>query len=374
MDWLLKGVLVLGLKAIILSYYPLMVSFAVGFATGAFLIWRRRKSSAPPGYEELDSNITYLEGELKMIGIAVSKLLVKAEFSPLERNSSRARNKAYAKPDTGWGASLRNLLKRLSQRFAGGGEGAESDERIHPLTSRIQEAKMELTSLREDINRAGPFLIRAPPSGIRDEGKQAGVPPSSLPVEKNDRQEGGYSELFKPGDAGAQSGLDTPDAGAYWSTDAAPAERRERQTTKNIASDSDVAAEVVESYNRAVIDTSLRQDFRERYQPIIFGTVNAVERRQNPTLDAEFREATHGDFFAFAIPGENRYAVVPRFGLTIQAVSYNAGAVGKVFGEPSYDPALCYSRYRVRRAAIFKRDGDRWELRSPGDLELGAGD
>ncbi|HVQ38125.1 MAG TPA: hypothetical protein VMS31_11365, partial [Pyrinomonadaceae bacterium] len=133
--------------------------------------------------------------------------------------------------------------------------------------------------------------------------------------------------------------------------------------------------QIVELYNRAVGDSLAREQFREHYQPIRLGTVNAVERRQNPTISAEFRETTDGDFFALALASTSQYLIVPRLGLTIEAVSYRAGALGEVFNKTEhYDPALFYSRYRVQLPAYFKRDGDHWELQASGKLDLGLGD
>jgi len=133
--------------------------------------------------------------------------------------------------------------------------------------------------------------------------------------------------------------------------------------------------DVVELYNLAVTDNAARERFREQVEPFRIGTVNAVERRQNPTIEAEFRETTDGDLFAFSISQDNGYAVVPRLGLTIEAVGYSAGALGEVFKKTlDHDPQRYYSRYQVRRPAIFKRDGDRWELVEPGKLDLGPSD
>ncbi|MBC8031144.1 MAG: hypothetical protein H7Z16_13600 [Pyrinomonadaceae bacterium] len=135
-------------------------------------------------------------------------------------------------------------------------------------------------------------------------------------------------------------------------------------------------SDIIGLYNQAVTDNVARERFRERHQPVRVGTVNAVERRQNPTatIKPEFKETTDGDFFAFPKSGGNQYEVFPRLGLTIGPVSYNAGALGEMFGNPAYDPSRSYSRYQVRKPAIFKRDGDCWVLKSPGELDLGLGD
>ena len=132
---------------------------------------------------------------------------------------------------------------------------------------------------------------------------------------------------------------------------------------------------MVEFYNRAVNDPVERERFREDYSPIRVGTVNAVERRQNPTIKAEIRETSDGDFFALPIEGTEDFAVFPRLGLTIEAVSYTAGAIGEVFDKTrDHDPRLYYSSYRVKQPAIFRFEGGRWQLRKPGELELGVGE
>jgi hypothetical protein len=132
---------------------------------------------------------------------------------------------------------------------------------------------------------------------------------------------------------------------------------------------------MVEFYNRAVNDPVAGERFREDYSPIRIGTVNAVERRQNPTIKAEIRETSDGDFFALPIEGTKNFAVFPRLGLTIEAVSYTAGAMGEVFEKTrNHDPKLFYSRYRVKQPAIFRSEGGRWQLCEPGELELGLGE
>ena len=131
--------------------------------------------------------------------------------------------------------------------------------------------------------------------------------------------------------------------------------------------------DMVQLYNRAVSDTVERERFRERFCPIRIGTVNAVERRQNPTIKAEIRETTDGDFYALPL-GNNEFAVFPRLGLTIEAVSFGAGAIGEVYNTKGHDPKQFYSRYRLNQPAIFELEGEHWVLREPGELEFSFGD
>jgi hypothetical protein len=130
---------------------------------------------------------------------------------------------------------------------------------------------------------------------------------------------------------------------------------------------------MVQLYNRAVTDTVARERFREHFCPLRIGTVNAVERRQNPTIKAEIKETTDGDFFA--VPrGSNEFSVFPRLGLTIEAVSFGAGAIGEVYKTKGHDPKQFYSRYCVKKPAIFELEGELWVLREPGELEFSFGD
>lgn len=133
--------------------------------------------------------------------------------------------------------------------------------------------------------------------------------------------------------------------------------------------------EMVQLYNLAVNDTVAREQFREQFCPVRIGTVNAVERRQNPTIKADIRETTDGEFFALPISGTKEFAVFPRLGLTIEAVSFSAGAVGEVFGNTQgHNPKLFYSHYTVKQPAIFRLEGEHWNLKEPGELKLGYGD
>lgn len=144
------------------------------------------------------------------------------------------------------------------------------------------------------------------------------------------------------------------------------------QAQGNTVSTSD---DMVQLYNRAVNDALARERFREYFSPIRIGTVNAVERRQNPTIKAEIRETTDGDFFALRMTGTSEFAVFPRLGLTIEAISFSAGAVGEVFQKTQgHDPKLFYSHYRVKQPAIFRSEGGHWHLQKPGELELGHGE
>lgn len=197
------------------------------------------------------------------------------------------------------------------------------------------------------------------------------------PNHKKGNPPGANVELVEDGvgsDAGSNSIAEAPEYKAGQNeTGGAGAGGSETSSDRETARTS---LSLVQLYNQAVTNNAAREEFRERFKPLRIGTVNAVERRQNPTvsLAPEFKEASDGDFFAVPLDGETGYAVVPRLGLTIGAVSYNAGALGEIFGNPKYDAARSYSRYCVQEPAIFTHENDRWLKVKPGELELGPPD
>jgi hypothetical protein len=138
-----------------------------------------------------------------------------------------------------------------------------------------------------------------------------------------------------------------------------------------------VPAELIHSYNRGVMDASGRDDFQARFQPIRIMTANAMQRRKDPHLEAEFQTGNAGNYYAveFEEGGQKRYAVLPRFGLTFDAVSFGPGAIGDVFDCDEYNPRLEYHRVQVFQPAIFEPDGDQgWRLVEKGRLDLGQGE
>jgi hypothetical protein len=130
-------------------------------------------------------------------------------------------------------------------------------------------------------------------------------------------------------------------------------------------------------YNDAVDDPSLRAEFRDRYRPQRIGTVNAMQRRRNPSLSPEFQTSNDGDYFAVAelVPAQRGFAVVPRFDLTFQDTNYGPGAMGIVFDCPNYDEGLSYRSVKVVQPAIFEPDaGTGWKVARKGILSLGVGE
>jgi hypothetical protein len=123
-----------------------------------------------------------------------------------------------------------------------------------------------------------------------------------------------------------------------------------------------------------VDDRNLRSDFRGKYQPLRIGTVNATERRRDPNMRAEFREASDGNFFAIKLEDQSDYLVIPGFDIAVKHTSYEAGAIGEIFNCPGYNSDLSYLCVKVRRPAVFKVSGQNWMLDKPGELDLGPGE
>lgn len=244
----------------------------------------------------------------------------------------------------------------------------------NPLISEIREIKQAIKIIRSDMEAVtaakGPG--RAPRN---DHNQQSESFDAEAERPSGRKPEPIVADLFNfdyEGERAPPTGADGPQIKRMREQ---PGEDVEFQENDRQSIGVNTTREIIELYNLAVRDSSARERFREQVEPLRIGTVNAVERRQNPTLRAEFRETTDGDLFAFAISPNNLYAVVPRLGLTIEAVSYGAGALGEVFNRTlGHDSELFYSRYRVRRPAVFKRETEHWELVEAGELDLGPGD
>lgn len=334
----------------------LAAAFGVGYLCRHL---KERPKHGSTGDARLDAELESLKYEVAGARNTTSKLLEKAGLTPASAQRGRAafsydtdREPRWEKPKAKFLRDLLHLFRRKGKSVA----ESEASGAEHPGVARLQDARQAIKSIEADVKQAydwwgftgGKQEKAATGDGVTHDSEFS-------PSVSNSAEETSIIRKYNQGHS--------PEALAEVSGRSADA-----------ALGVNVTPGLLELYNRAVTDTEAREQFRDRHMPIRFGTVNAVERRQNPTLDPEFREATDGDFFAFAIPGRKEYAVMPRLGLTIESVSYGAGALGKVFDCPRYEPGLFYSRYRVRRPATFNRDGDRWELRSPGELDLWSGD
>ena len=331
------------------------VALLIGFVCGILVSRWQRRSKRITRLVELENEFLRLDEELERIVVVADRIWEKAK--PASRaNTQTLQPRSYQAHKQSWIKSLyRRTLGKIVKKVTKRKKGKPRD-----ATSRLAASVLRLKSQTDKISRAESLL----PSLTKD---------SPTILRKNDADKG-INSFDNQDDFGL---TDAGSTYVHWQkekesrTTGAPEDSFQRSVEyPPITQD-----ELLELYNHAVTDNFAREEFRERYQPIRLGTVNAVERRQNPTavISPEFRETTDGDFFAFP-SGATTYRVVPRLGLTVGAVSYNAGALGEMFGNPCYDAAQSYSHYQVQQAAIFKRDGEKWELIEPGRLDLGVPD
>jgi hypothetical protein len=300
----------------------IIASVVVGFLV--FLLLRRK--GYPPEYERVAKAIGSLFAELEKVDNAIVELRTLAGYSD---NSGRVH------------ITMSSVVT------------APGDGNTDVLTNKIIEARNRLEGFRRDIENVVPFL---------DRGTTIRHPTEPAHKEK--------SKSLSATDEDSEDRERLPEGQNQTVIELGPQDIQPVEQFPGVA----LPEELVGLYNRAVTDPMASARFRERYQPLRIATTNAVERRQNPTIEEEFKEATNGDFFAVEILGKQSHAVVPRLGLTIEAVSLNAGALAKVFSISNYDTSQFYSRYQIRQPAVFKRDGDKWQLVQPGQLDLGDPD
>lgn len=357
----------IGLNALIGS-----ALFIVGLVVGIIVMRRWYKKPVPPEYESLETAIRHIDAELGRTNSAVSRVWKKAKF----REHERAVPGQVSSPpptDKDWKERLKNLFSRLLKEDI----DKEQIEELHPLTIRLINIKKVIESFGRDLNYYVDRLSDEQVSNTGGEDQTAGKEREAPAiVDSHQPADAGYSVLFENDQAQSQtSNYDRTIEVSEYSDYSEQQYSNVKKPTPSSATAAKIKGGTLELYNRAVTDLVVREQFREQFQPIRIGTTNAVERTGNPTIVAEFRETTDGNFFAFPIHGKKGYAVVPRLGLTIEAVSYSAGAVGEVFSKTQgHDPTLFYSRYSVLKPAIFKCENGRWELQEPGKLDLGPGD
>jgi len=133
-------------------------------------------------------------------------------------------------------------------------------------------------------------------------------------------------------------------------------------------------APLIVLYNQAVDDRNARGEFQQRFRPLRVGTINAADRRRDPSLPPEYKEASDGNFLAIEDSKRMSYLIVPRFDLTVKEANYGAGAIGTIFDCGDWNPLLSYSRVMLERPAVFERSGETWLLKEPGVLDLGQGE
>lgn len=129
------------------------------------------------------------------------------------------------------------------------------------------------------------------------------------------------------------------------------------------------SAQITQLSNRGVDDRSDRDLFREKYAIIRLGNNKAVELRLGEVVEPEFRELDNGNFLAISSPNGSFY-VLPRFDTTLNSSAYNESGFGYVFDCPDYNPDMAYTIVRLKRPAIFRRDGDNWTRIEKGALIL----
>ena len=347
--------------AAIYSFVLLMI----GFVSGVF-VWRWYKGpTAQSDYDALSEEVDYLEDACNRLVDAVSVLWQRthpsSESVPHDHKVKAIRSAERSRWKKVYRKTLGRIVKRRKPKIIG----------TYPLKSRLEASYKRLTQQTDKIRNA-TLLIS---SGSNSSSKAEAPEDDNHPLVDFHDQRAKQSSIGSTG-VDVQPTGEVVKAKAESSHESASKTRSNSSARARPAGPKSAVSIMVELYNRAVSDSQVREQLREQYQPIRIGTVNAVERRQNPTvtIKAEFREAADGDFFAFPISGSNDHAVFPRLGLTVGPVSYHAGGLGEMFGNPDYDPKQSYSRYQVREAALFKRDGNNWELVHPGNLDLGAPD
>lgn len=345
----------------------IIVIFAIGYSAALNKLQAKKVAAAPV---DLDSKLDDLKREIDGAKMAIDRLLKKTGLSSAEAGSRLMITGRYVVP--GERRRLSQTISRMGRLLHLGSKPKEADG--NPLAVRLQESQDKIKGITSDVER----VIQSLNAGIHqrnDSRRSAQLPGEPLEAAESmeDDSQNEFSSLFHP-DSSPEG--KTPDASVPLIVRHRNADEEQGSAGRvaRMPASTNVPGQIIDLYNRAVTDNFAREQFREQYQPLRVGTVNAVERTRNPNIDAEFRETTDGIFFALAIPGKNEYAVVPRLGVTIEAVSFNAGAVGEVFDCPGYEAGLFYSRYRVRQPATFKRDGERWELLKRGALDLGPND
>jgi hypothetical protein len=134
---------------------------------------------------------------------------------------------------------------------------------------------------------------------------------------------------------------------------------------------------LVSAYHAALKNENERSRFREIYRISRIGVLNAMERRRDSNLYPVFQTASDGDYYAIEIgdQGRTKFAVVPRFDLTLQESNYVPGAIGIVFNCSGFNPNLRYRHFRLISPAFFAQAaGENWNLIETGELELGEGE
>ncbi len=341
-----------------------LLTFALGYGYAA---WRRKKRAPKSG--DFESEFASLENQSTIMAEAVCRLM---DLSKIPKPSE-----GTWEPTTQFNPGKWDKIKERVSKFFHFLMVANNNS----ISSRIKKIEKTARGTKNFLNHVSKLIEQGHRIPFQQqEQSESNEPPAVKRSVRPDRvqpvlkEDSLASELFADRQSSARDGgndIDSYSEPNDQDLDVRIIERPPAETPARGQS----GENTIELYNRAVLQSSVREEFRERYQPVRVGTVNAEARTRNPTIKSEFREATDGDLFALRIGGTDRYSVFPRLGLTIEAVTYGAGGLGEVFSKTTkYDPKLFYSRYAVRTPATFRKVGERWDLKDPGQLDLGPPD
>jgi len=128
-----------------------------------------------------------------------------------------------------------------------------------------------------------------------------------------------------------------------------------------------------DEYNDALVDEDKQYLFSDKHKPIIVDVVNSLERRRRRDVAPAFETALNGDYWVIKSEdtGRTTFVVLPRFGLVVRQVNFNAGALGEVFDCPDYRDDDSFQVEKVVKPAVFQktRNGS-WKLVDKGRLML----
>lgn len=152
-------------------------------------------------------------------------------------------------------------------------------------------------------------------------------------------------------------------------------EHKSRRYSDNLQPKESPLQTFIRLYNEAVDDPNKRGDFNQKYSITRIGVANAMDRRQDPSIEPDFQTSTAGAYIAVKIDGQSNYAVVPRFGTTIDNYLYGPGAAEKIFYCDGYKPNSSYTDVKVIQPAFFDPDTSRqkWTFKEKGKGTLDLG-
>lgn len=125
-------------------------------------------------------------------------------------------------------------------------------------------------------------------------------------------------------------------------------------------------------YNAARDDREVRNEFWAKFQFDQLGNRNTTDQRLGRTNAHDFRTSeSMGDFIAVKNPENGIYLVVPSFTIAVDDTSFRFGGLEAAFS-CDFSPGSTYQKFKVIGPAEFSRDGERWFVKSKGELLLVA--